>query len=434
MKAGGYGSSQLGRGVPATPRARDCAPVNSLLRGMRATAHATGAQRVAAPVPRRGSPCGEPVCRKASPGRAGARMVWGMSPKLRRELDGIPTYKPGRPPAVEEGVTAYKLSSNENPYAPLPGVLEAATAAAGNCNRYPDMACTALHTELAHRFGVPVEHIATGTGSVGVAQQLVQSTAGPGDEVIYAWRSFEAYPIITQVSGAASVPVPLDADEAHDLDAMAAAITERTRLVFVCNPNNPTGTVVRRAALERFLDRVPQDVLVVLDEAYREFIRDPEVPDGVEVYRDRPNVAVLRTFSKAYGLAGLRVGFAIAHEPVAAALRKTAVPFGVSQLAQDAAVASLRAEAALLQRVDALVGERTRVFDGLTAQGWTVPETQANFVWLRLGERTADFAAACERAGVTVRPFAGEGVRITVGEEAANDVLLRTAEAFRKEL
>jgi histidinol-phosphate aminotransferase len=155
------------------------------------------------------------------------------------------------------------------------------------------------------------------------------------------------------------------------------------------------------------------------------------VPDGVEVYRDRPNVAVLRTFSKAYGLAGLRVGFAIAHEPVAAALRTTAVPFGVSQIAQDAAVASLRAEPALLERVAALVAERGRVVEALTAQGWTLPPTQANFVWLRLGERTTDFAAACERAGATVRPFAGEGVRITVGETEANDLLLRTAEAFR---
>ncbi|MDX3076413.1 histidinol-phosphate transaminase [Streptomyces sp. NPDC088354] len=357
-----------------------------------------------------------------------------MNPRLRRELDGIPTYKPGRPPAVADGVTAYKLSSNENPYPPLPGVLEAVTAAAGSFNRYPDMACTALQSELADRFGVPPEHIATGTGSVGVAQQLLQITSGPGDEVVYAWRSFEAYPIITQISGASAVPVPLDAEETHDLDAMADAITDRTRLVFVCNPNNPTGTVVRRAALERFLDRVPSDVLVVLDEAYKEFIRDPEVPDGAEVYRDRPNVAVLRTFSKAYGLAGLRVGFAIAHEPVAVALRKTAVPFGVSQLAQDAAVASLRAEEALMDRVDALVAERARVYEGLTAQGWTVPVTQANFVWLRLGDRTADFAARCESAGVTVRPFAGEGVRITIGETGANDVLLRTAEAFRKEL
>lgn len=356
------------------------------------------------------------------------------TPKLRAELDGIPTYKPGRPPAAGEGVPAFKLSSNENPYPPLPGVLEAATAAAAAFNRYPDMACSELTAEIAARFGVPAAHVATGTGSVGVAQQLLQSTAGPGDEVMYAWRSFEAYPIITRISGATAVHVPLDADERHDLDAMAGAITDRTRLIFVCNPNNPTGTAVRRAALERFLDRVPADVLIVLDEAYREFITDPEVPDGVEVYRDRPNVAVLRTFSKAYGLAGLRVGFAIAHEPVAAALRKTAVPFGVSQLAQDAAVASLRAEPALLERVATLVERRTRVVEALTAQGWTVPDTQANFVWLRLGERTLDFAAACERAGVTVRPFAGEGVRITVAEPEANDILLRTAEAFRKEL
>ena len=356
------------------------------------------------------------------------------TPKLRAELDGIPTYKPGRPPAAGEGAPAFKLSSNENPYPPLPGVLEAATAAAATFNRYPDMACSALTAELAERFGVPAEHVATGTGSVGVAQQLLQATSGPGDEVVYAWRSFEAYPIITRISGARAVQVPLDAGEVHDLDAMADAVTDRTRMIFVCNPNNPTGTVVRRDALERFLDRVPSDVLVVLDEAYREFIRDPEVPDGVEVYRDRPNVAVLRTFSKAYGLAGLRVGFAIAHEPVAAALRKTAVPFGVSQVAQDAAVASLRAEPALLERVAGLVSERTRVVEALAGQGWTVPPTQANFVWLRLGERTGDFAAACERAGVSVRPFAGEGARITIGEAEANDLMLRVAEGFRKEL
>lgn len=212
---------------------------------------------------------------------------------------------------------------------------------------------------------------------------------------------------------------------------MADAVTDRTRLIFVCNPNNPTGTVVRRAELERFLDRVPDDVLVVLDEAYREFIRDEEVPDGLTLYRERPNVCVLRTFSKAYGLAGLRVGFAIAHEPVADALRKTAVPFGVSRLAQEAAIASLRAEDELLGRVGSLVCERNRVVDGLRAQGWTVPETQANFVWLRLGERTVAFAEACERAGVVVRPFPGEGVRVTVGEAEANDIFLKAAGEFR---
>ena len=352
-----------------------------------------------------------------------------QGPRLRPSLDGIPTYRPGKP----AGADAFKLSSNENPYEPLPGVLESALAAAASFNRYPDMAVSGLTAELAQRFGVPAEHIATGPGSVGVAQSLVLSTAGPGDEVIFAWRSFEAYPIITQVAGATPVAVPLTAGEEHDLDAMLAAITPRTRLIFVCNPNNPTGTAIRRAELERFLDAVPGDILVVLDEAYREFVRDELVPDGVELYRERPNVCVLRTFSKAYGLAGLRIGFAIAHEPVAAALRKTAVPFGVSQLAQDAAVASLRAEDALMVRVEALVTERTRVAAALVEQGWTLADSQANFVWLRLGERTVDFAEACAAAGVIVRPFAGEGVRVTIGEVAANDLFLATAEAFRKE-
>jgi histidinol-phosphate aminotransferase len=347
--------------------------------------------------------------------------------KLRGALRGIPVYKPGK----AADASAFKLSSNENPYPPLPGVLEAVCQAADRFNRYPDLAVSALTQEVAERFGVPAAHIAFGTGSVGVAQQLVQSTSGPGDEVVYAWRSFEAYPIITQISGATAVQVPLTAGDVHDLDAMAAAITDRTTLVFVCNPNNPTGTAVRREALERFLDRVPSDVLVVLDEAYKEFVRDPEVPDGVELYRDRPNVAVLRTFSKAYGLAGLRVGFAIAHEPVAEALRQTAVPFGVNTLAQVAAIESLRREDALFERVEALVKERERVFEGLLAAGWTVPQTEANFVWLRLGDRTVDFAVAAEAAGIVVRPFAGEGVRVTIGEVEANDIFLRMAADFR---
>ncbi|MFD8479131.1 histidinol-phosphate transaminase [Kitasatospora sp. NPDC059673] len=353
-----------------------------------------------------------------------------QGPRLRPSLDDIPSYKPGKP----AGADSYKLSSNENPYPPLPGVLEAAVAAAGSFNRYPDMGVGALTAELAQRFGVPAEHIATGTGSVGVAQSLVLATAGEGDEVMFAWRSFEAYPIITQIAGATPVPVPLTADEAHDLDAMLAAITDRTRLIFVCNPNNPTGAALHREELVRFLDAVPARILVVLDEAYREFIRDEDVPDGIELYRDRPNVCVLRTFSKAYGLAGLRVGFAIGHEQVAGALRKTAVPFGVSQLAQDAAVASLRAEDALLERVEALVAERVRVTAALREQGWTVLPSQANFVWLRLGERTLDFAAACAEAGVVVRPFPGEGVRVSIGEVQGNDLFLGAAEAFRKEI
>jgi histidinol-phosphate aminotransferase len=369
------------------------------------------------------------MARRVSPMSSPATASTG--PRLRSALEGVPAYAPGRAAAAREGLPTYKCSSNENPYPPLPSVLDVITAAATRVNRYPDMAVTALTEAIAERFDVPVEHLATGTGSVGVCQQVLQCVAGPSDEVVYAWRSFEAYPILVQISGATSVRVPLTETQEHDLDAMAQAITDRTRAVFVCNPNNPTGTAVRREPLERFLARVPQDCLVVLDEAYREFIRDPEVPDGLDLYRDRPNVMVLRTFSKAYGLAALRVGFAVAHESVAAALRKTAVPFGVSSIAQEAAIASLRAEDELFDRVDALVAERSRVAGALREQGWPVPATEANFVWLRLGEQTVPFAAACEEAGVVVRPFAGEGARVTVGEREANDVFLRVAGDWR---
>jgi histidinol-phosphate aminotransferase len=358
-------------------------------------------------------------------------MADGTAPRLRGALEGIPTYRPGRPAATGSGAPSFKLSSNENPYPPLPSVLEVVTAEAAQFNRYPDMFATGLTAAIAERFDVPQSHIATGTGSVGVLQQIVQAVACDGDEVIYAWRSFEAYPIVVQISGATSVTVPLTVDERHDLDAMAAAITDRTRLVLVCSPNNPTGTAVRRAELTRFLDRVPSDVLVVIDEAYREFVRDPDVPDALEVYRDRPNVAVLRTFSKAYGLAGLRVGFAVAHDPVAEALRKTAVPFGVSGVAQAAATASLHAEDELLERVERLVKERARVHDALAEQGWSqLPASEANFAWLRLGSATVDFAAACAAQGVVVRPFAGEGARVTIGEPEANDIFLRVAAGF----
>ena len=347
-------------------------------------------------------------------------------PRLRSALEGIPAYKAGSP--APDG--AFKISSNENPYPPLPSVAAALQQAAADINRYPDFGSAELVAALADRFDVPEARVAVGTGSVGVAQQIVQSTAGPGDEVLFAWRSFEAYPIITQVSGAKPVQVPLDADDRHDLPAMLAAITDRTRLMLVCTPNNPTGTAVRRAELEAFLDAVPPALLVVLDEAYCEFVRDPDVPDGIEVARDRPNVCVLRTFSKAYGLAGLRVGFAVAHEPVAAALRKTAVPFGVSRLAQVAAVASLAAEDELLARVESLVKDRDRLAAVLADQGWSVPPSEANFVWLRLGDRTDAFAAACAEAGVVVRPFASEGVRVTVGEPEAVERFVDVAARF----
>jgi histidinol-phosphate aminotransferase len=200
-------------------------------------------------------------------------------------------------------------------------------------------------------------------------------------------------------------------------------------VIFVCNPNNPTGTVVHRAALEAFLDRVPSDCLVVLDEAYGEFIRDRDVPDGVQLHLDRPNVAVLRTFSKAYGLAGLRVGYAVAHPNAADAIRMTNVPFSVSTIAQAAAVASLLPAASreLLERVEATVNERSRVAAALAAAGWAVPVSQANFVWMPTGANTGEFAGHCEAAGVVVRPFEGEGARVTIGEPEANDLFLDVA-------
>jgi histidinol-phosphate aminotransferase len=337
----------------------------------------------------------------------------GASPRFRSVLDGFPAYQPGRSPVSSAG-KSHKLSSNESPYAPLPSVVEVIAEEARSVNRYPDNGAAALREAIGERFSVPVPHVAVGCGSVGVTQQLLEAMGEPGAEVMYAWRSFEAYPTLADLAAADSVTVPLRG-ETHDLAAMADAITPRTRLIFVCNPNNPTGTVVRGSELE---------------DAYHEYIRDEAVPDGVTVYRDRPNVAVLRTFSKAYGLAGLRTGFMIAHEPVAAAVRATMLPFTVNRLAQAAAIASLAAEAELLERVEFTVKERTRVREALLADGWTVPATEANFVWLRLGEHTPAFAAACAEVGIAVRPFAADGARISIGDPEANDALLAAAHAF----
>ncbi|MGZ6745619.1 MAG: aminotransferase class I/II-fold pyridoxal phosphate-dependent enzyme, partial [Nocardioides sp.] len=236
--------------------------------------------------------------------------------------------------------------------------------------------------------------------------------------------------IAITAAGAASVRVPVLPDGRHDLDAMLAAITDRTKVVLVCTPNNPTGPAVTQTELDAFLARVPSHVLVVVDEAYVEFVRMDDAVDGVATYARHENVVLTRTFSKAYGLAGFRVGYAVAPAPVAAALRAVSLPFGVSTVAQAAAIASLEAEDQLLERVEALVAERTRVREGLLAAGWDVPEAQGNFVWFALGERTADFAAAADELGITVRPFAGEGVRVSVGETEANDRLLRLAADF----
>ena len=345
----------------------------------------------------------------------------------------MPSYVAGKPPVERPGLTTYKLSSNENPYPPLPGVVEAAVSATARMNRYPDAANADLYDALAKAYGVPLDDLALSTGAVALIYQLLSAYAGPGDEVVYAWRSFEAYPIAVLAAGATSVQVPLRADGHHDLDAMAAAVTERTKVIFVCTPNNPTGPSVTQAELDAFLAKVPSHVVVAVDEAYCEFVRMEDAVDGIATYRRHANVVVLRTFSKAYGLAGFRVGYAVAPAPIAATLRAMALPFGVNLVAQAAAVESLHRKAELLERVDALVAERTRVVLACREAGWDMPDAQGNFVWFGFpGEpdRIAAFVAAAEERGIVVRPLGDDGVRVSVGEEEANTRLIELAREF----
>ncbi len=358
----------------------------------------------------------------------------------RPAVSALPAYRPGRNPADlarEIGVPrAVKLASNEVAFPPLPAVVQAIADVVGETNRYPDNGAAVLTAALADRYGVQPGQLATGCGAVTLLQQIAQAYVEPGSSIAFAWRSFEMYPLLAQVAGARAQQVPLVAGTAdgpadtHDLDALLAAIDDTTRVVLVCNPNNPTGTVVRGPALERFLDAVPAGTLVVIDEAYREFVTDPEVPDGLELMRGRPNVAVLRTFSKAWGLAGLRVGYLIAEDPaVAGAVRKTHVPFSVSMVAQAAAVAALASEPEVRRRVALVTAERTRLTAALRERGHQVADSQANFVWLGVGERAGELAAALEARAVITRPFAGEGVRVTVGTPEEDDIFLAALDA-----
>ena len=323
---------------------------------------------------------------------------------------------------------AIKLASNETVFGPLPSVRAAIERATDIVNRYPDNGCVQLKAALAEHLGSDFapEHVAVGCGSVSLCQQLIQITASASDEVIYGWRSFELYPPLVLVSGATPIQVPLT-DHTFDLYAMLAAVTERTRLIFVCNPNNPTSTVVDPDALARFIQAVPPHILIAIDEAYVEYIRDDMAPASLDLVRIHSNVVVLRTFSKAYGLAGLRIGYAVGHPDLITALDKVYVPFTVSSLAQAAAIASLAAADELLARTDALVAERARVGAALRDAGFTLPPTQANFVWLPLGPRTLDFVKQAADARIVVRPYGTDGVRVTIGAPDENDALLRFA-------
>ncbi|WP_102193498.1 histidinol-phosphate transaminase [Microbacterium aurantiacum] len=355
-------------------------------------------------------------------------MTEPILPRIRPAIAALAPYRQGK----QAGPDAFKLSSNENPFDPLPSVV-AALQHTTPVNRYPDASAGRLRERLAVRYGVDSDQVHVAAGSVSILHQLILATSSVGDEVVYAWRSFEAYPSLPLVAGATGVQVPLTADSRHDLDAMADAVTERTRAVILCTPNNPTGPIITSAEFAAFVDRVPNDVLIVLDEAYAEFVTAPGAIDGLKErsFEKHPNVVVLRTFSKAYGLAGLRIGYAIGNSKVLDAARTTGIPLSVTSAAENAAIASLDAEAELLDRVAVIVERRTRLRDGLHAQGWDVPDAQGNFIWLPTGERTDQVAAAFVAADLVVRPFSGDGIRISVGEEASVARVLEVAAAAR---
>lgn len=325
---------------------------------------------------------------------------------VRADISEIPSYVPGKRLA-----DALKLSSNEVAHPPLPTAVAAMAEAATTANRYPDMGATDLVHTIAKHLKLRPEQVAVGCGSSALCQQLVQITCATGDEVVFPWRSFEAYPIFARVAGATPRSVPLTADHRVDLPALAAAITPATRLVFVCNPNNPTGTTITKREFEEFMAMVPPTTLVVLDEAYFEFVRTQDTPMGTEVVVKHENVVALRTFSKAYGLAGVRVGYAFGNPTIIAALNKVAIPFGVSAVAQAGAIASLAGAAQLLERTNETVSERDWVAQTIGA----IP-SEANFVWLPTKTATT-LAQQLADQGVIIRAFP-EGVRITVTDHA----------------
>ncbi|WP_449279416.1 histidinol-phosphate transaminase [Leucobacter sp. GX0328] len=342
--------------------------------------------------------------------------------RIRPEVAATPAYRQGSAP-VKPG---FKLSSNENPFPPLPGVLDAVAERARSTNRYAAAAMPELRAAIADDFGVDPASVHLAAGSVAILYQLVHAVAGAGDEYVHAWPSFEAYPGLGLASGARAVAVPLAAGARHDLEAMADAVTERTRAILVCSPNNPTGPAVRRAEFDRFMERVPADVLVVFDEAYAEFVTDADAVRGADVLPRNPNLVVLRTFSKAYGLAQLRIGFGVGDPALLTAAASVSIPLSVTGVAEAAALASLRPEArAVLEgQIAELVVRRDRLVAALRESGLAIPDAEGNFLWVPEGPRdqggvpsAQGLAEAFAEAGTLVRPFAGHGVRISVGED-----------------
>jgi histidinol-phosphate aminotransferase len=356
--------------------------------------------------------------------------------RIKPHIRDLAPYQPGKP--VEElerelGIQdSIKLASNESPIGPSARAVAAVREALDGVHRYPDGASFALREKLSAKLDVDGEQLVFGCGADEILELLAKVLLGPGDEAVYAWPSFAMYPIVVQGMGARSVQVPLTADYVHDLPAMAAAVTERTKLVIVCNPNNPTGTSFGAAEFDAFIESLPDDVVLVADEAYREFARRPDFPDTLAWVRRRPGTLVMRTFSKIYGLAGLRIGYGVADREFASYLQRARHPFNVNRLAEVAAVAGLddteheqRARAVNADGIEYLTRE-------LTALGIEVWPTDANFMLADAGAGVCDQLQA---EGVIVRPLAGFGmpdhIRISVGLPEENERLIKTLKKLR---
>nr|ACN80638.1 SioA [Streptomyces sioyaensis] len=337
---------------------------------------------------------------------------------------------PGAPTHPGEG---HQLSLNEMPAVPLAHLEEVLRESLLGANRYPDPFSRRLTEAIADLYSVPDHEVVVGPGSAAILQHVIQWAAPqPTDEVIYARPSFDAYRLVVNAAGAKPVEVPLK-EHKHDLSRMLDGITPHTRALVLCNPHNPTGTALDTAGMLAFLREVPEHVVIVLDEAYREFAGGQDTLNGPEAYHDIPNMVVLRSFSKAYGLAGLRVGYALAPRDIAHTLRNRLLPFSVSTIAEAAARAALARRPEVLRQVDRVIAERGRLTEGLRHQGWDVTPSAANFCWLPLGPRSPAFAAAAARQGILVRAVGEEGVRITVGEPQATDALLHFTAQFAAE-
>jgi len=350
-----------------------------------------------------------------------------MSLEFNSRMRDIPIYPAAD--TYEFGGDLVKLASNETPFSPLPQVLEAVEAQLRTLNRYPDPDKSALRKRIADRTGVPAGRVAVGNGSCELLLAAADAMLEPGAELVYAWPSFSIYPHLAAMTGARAITVPLDGAGVHDLEAMAREVTAATRLVIVCNPNNPSATAVPPAAIDEFVGQLPRQVAVILDEAYVEFslLQDPD--ESVELLDRHPNLVLLRTFSKVYGLCGLRAGYALGSEDFRLAVDRVRQPFSVNALAQAAAAEALNHQDEVSRRVELTVVERVHVESELERRGLASTESQANFSWVALGDRDeAEIVKGLAEGGVIVRAGSALGeegrLRVTYGTRAENDRFL----------